>query len=582
MLKEFNAATDKWIPCTDIHGESAEASLKDVFAPKSDLRSFADTPWGNLPYINLCVCIATDACRPQTPQDIQEYFDDPEKFARHVSAYLDRNKHRFYLTGKHPFLQVACFHLPSLKIESPKHLRKVSEELLKEGKTTSQLREKTAETIKTPSQVTRALLKSQVQGCNKKTLEPKNEKPGLVGKEAENGNTDEKVVAHIQKLQPEVSPIRTTNSGSNGTLNIYLTGRDLIETIICNMIPEESVKTVWPNGFGVPVYLHDTHDHTQMEKTHSELDAGLLGHLVPLTKYLKVLTPEEVKTVLDHQKQPVGDKKKHSEVEFDVNELWMLYNKASAYDFQGELQRVKEHGSGDNTYFFPCANTKAKYTRGIARPNSYLWKEFASLELDRAPLVLSKFKHMNDVQDLKGLTIHAVGMEGSGKVGLVYDEVTYESSLNLDAEALVGFLKSEILYNALQDMKRKADDLSRKLYSAALLLWKGLHNQDLAKVEKNTYGHPFVKEILREYWQRVDSEFKRVSGEITALKSSAQKEELSQDWENKCLKIAGDIVREVKDGSVRRNKAVALTLQKLKLNSRRRKNDGELSVSQEA
>lgn len=520
MLKNFNAVTDKWIPVITDKG-IVLASLEDVFDISFDGKFFSDGAWGGLPYLNLLMVIATDACRPQQVSDIQSYLDDPQAFTNRVRRYLSKNKNRFNLFDRNPFLQIGCYDFKTLSISKPEHIRDARETLLKEGNTTTELRGEIIDNLDSEAKIIQALLKSLVYGCNKKTLIPGNARPKLT-------DSSGKVVGEIVKGQPEVSPIRTTNSGSSGTLNFFVKGNNLIQTVVLNMIPEEIVKPIWPAGFGFPIYLQDTDDHNVMVANHEKLDQSFLGHIVPLTKYLRIFTDEEV-----------ADKK------LDPSKVWVIYSHAVAYDFQGALTRLKESKVTDNTFYGVCKNPKAKYTRGILLPNSYLWKEFAGFDTKFMPKVLDKFKDMTANQKM---TVYAVGMEGTSSAGLVYNEKIYESSLTFDVNELELYAKGELPYTLIHDIGKTSSDISYKLYKAVIAYAKEIYG---SRVETD----PYTEDASRKYWQSLNKQ--SVPYVSRALKGDNT---VRNDWEKLCRETAQGILKDIKDGSVRRNKAIAKAL----------------------
>jgi hypothetical protein len=297
------------------------------------------------------------------------------------------------------------------------------------------------------------------------------------------------------------------------------------------MIPEDEIKTIWPLGFGKPVYLQDTDDHDKMARDHKDLDSSFLGHLVPLTKYIRVLTDVEV-----------------TNKKLDPSRAWVVYSHAVAYSFQGALEALKTAGVPDNNYYAELSNPKAKYTRGIVKPNSSLWKEFAGFNLQKLPKVLLKFGQMTVKENV---TIHSTGMEGSGSAGLVYNEKLYESCITLEGSALKEYANGGSAFLSFQRLGEIASDVSSKLFYAVLSYAKDLYG--------SKYDcEPYTEEASRIYWHNLDKEAHQYVRRILAGDPTAEK-----GWNSLCLETAEDIVRDIKDGSVRRNKAVAKALKKL-------------------
>lgn len=521
-MNNFNAVTEKWIPVISAHGLEY-VSLLDIFRGGVDYPALSEGPWGGLPYLNLLIVIATDACRPQSISDIQGYLDNSKTFSDVVKQYLIKHTDRFNLYGKNPFLQIGCYHFDSLSLSKPEHIRDAEETLLLEGFTTTKLRDNTLVGLKTGSAIVRALLKSLVYGCNKKTLIPGNARPNLT-------DSSGTIVGTIKEGQTKISPIRSTNGGTSGTLNIYVQGKNLAETIILNMISEDEVKKIWPAGYGLPIYLQDTDDHNKMVADHAKMDESFLGQLVPLVKYLRILTDEEV-----------------SNKKLDTSKVWVIYNHAEAYDYQKALTVVKDTIGSDTTYYVKLSNKKAKYTRGIIRPNSYLWKEFAEFNLSQMPLVLAKFSQLN-VSGL--LTIHAVGIEGSATAGLAYNDTLYES--NVSFPKISDFVTGQGLFNLIKEIGQISSDISSKLYFGVVVFAKEISGD---KCDTDLY----TEEAIRVYWQLLDKAANKfISQATTDIKKEAE------NWKRYCYSSARSILEDIKDGSVRRNKAIAKALLKLK------------------
>jgi hypothetical protein len=520
MLKNFNAVNEKWIPVISPIG-SELASLKDIFNSSSNYISFSDGAWGGLPYLNLLIVIATDACRPQTVEDIQSYLDDQDAFFKTVNKYLIKHTDRFNLFDRNPFLQIGCYDFNTLKLSEPEHIRDAEDMLLKEGETTSDLRGGAQVHLDCEAKIVQALLKSLVYGGNKKTLIKGNARPNLT-------DSSGKIVGSIEKGQPEVSPILTTNSGSSGTINIFVQGSDLIQTIVLNLISEDVVKQTWVKGFGCPIYLSDTNDHNNMVSNHEELDHTFLGHLVPLIKYLRILTDAEA----------IAKK-------LDPKKVWIIYNHAVAYDFKGALENLKKSVGSDKHYYTELSNPKAKYTRGILKPNSYLWKEFAEFNLKLIPKVLEKFIALKANNTT---IINAVGMECSGTAGLVYNEKLYESNLTLEKGVINDYMIGGFFFQILQNMGKVSFEISSKLYCAVISYAKDLYGD---KCDCD----PYTDEALRFYWEMLNNHSR-----YFIAKAQKNAPRIKEDWEEFCKETARDILRGIKDGSVRRNKAIAKAL----------------------
>jgi hypothetical protein len=523
MLKNINAVQDPWVPVMTSK-EIRLVSLLEIFDSSAGCVALSEGLWGSLPYLNLLIAIATDACRPQTVSDIQAYLDNPDKFAARVRRYLVTLLDRFDLFGKNPFLQAGCYDFATLRTSKPEHIRDALDMLATEGATTTELRDSRIPEVADGALILQLLLKSLVYGGNKKTLIPSSIRPNLIDAL---GN----VVGTITEGQPAVSPIRTTNSGSSGTLNIYVQGSSLIRTIILNLIPENEVCTIWRSGFGKPIYLQDTNDHTKMVAKHKSLDASFLGHLVPLTKYLRILTDAEA-----------------AAKGMDTGRVWMVYNHATAYNFQEALQNLKTAGVTDTTYYAALSNPKAKYTRGILRPNAYLWKELAEISLKQIPKVLTKFSQLT-VPDL--VTIVAVGMEGSGSAGLVYNEQLSESFLSLSGDDLTKYVTGSDAFDRLHNIGAVSMEISSQMFFAVLTYAKELFGESCD-------CDPYTESASRAYWSRLST-----IAQVFISKVMAGDPAAAQEWRMCCRDTARSIILDVKDGSVRRNKAVTRALKKI-------------------
>jgi hypothetical protein len=269
-----------------------------------------------------------------------------------------------------------------------------------------------------------------------------------------------------------------------------------------------------------------------MVANHKDLDMSFLGQLVPLIKYLRILDEAEVASKkLDHEK------------------VWIIYSHAVAYDYKGALESLKISGMSDKHYYVEISNPKAKYTRGVLKPNSYLWKEFAEFNIKTIPKVLEKFITLK--VDNK-ITINAVGMEGSGSSGIVYNEKLYESNLTLDEGMINDYVNGGFLFQTFENMGKISSDVSSKLYYAVISYVKDLYGD-------RSDCDPYTNEAARFYWETLNK-----ASRCFIDRAQKNDQKLKDDWEEFCKETVRNILKDIKDGSVRRNKAIAKALLKIK------------------
>ncbi|NLB63796.1 MAG: type I-E CRISPR-associated protein Cse1/CasA [Fibrobacter sp.] len=530
MDKNFNVSEQGWIPCTEISGGDYLASLQDVFS-KGHKLVLAGTPWEQLPILKLLIAVSTAALRPQSNEDIWEYINDPDKFLPQIRNYLKKHRDAFNLFSEtKPFMQVN-FVKKHYELKGKGFKRRETHLLYtREGNTTVEIKTPLEEEISLP-QLVLLLLRSQLTGCNMKHGASRPGGPELIPSGV------------VVGLEPSLPVYLSTNGGSTSTLNISVQGENLLNTMFYNMIGESHIKSVYPRGFGKPLWEYDVWtDHSKMLDVAEELTTTFLGRMLPLQKFIWIdpIKPEE-----------------------------MIYSATEGLDYQQYLDELKESTSGngyDKSYFLPNLDTKAKATLAAYNSGSSLWQEYAALDVVKhTPLVFEKFRAGSP----KVLTYGAAMDTGRPAMGLVTQEKELSSMVEWPEDGLASFIKGdwsfEVLINEAEKVATGKTDKKKRFYS----LNQAIRNfcEGINLHAKSDARSSIRDRLMRQYWEQLNGVFPRYM-----LKFDTEEvESISDSWESECLEIARDLMKSLLDGSPRRNKAVIRALSGL----RKEKKDGK-------
>lgn len=509
MNKNINAVIDKWIPVLD-----GKASLLDIFKNEEGSSFLSGNSWERIPVLNLLVCIATAATRPKTNSDILSFLNDRDYFCDKVKEYLDEWEDSFWLHHEfYPLFQVA-FMDSNYPLEGKGFTRRhVSDLIFGEGQKTVALRTGSdPDAIISPEDTLLALLNSQVIGGNMKYGFKKPGGPNLIPS------------GQVQGFQTAVPVTISTNGGSTSTLNLRVTSKNLIETIILNMISEEDIKTVFGvYGFGHPYWEYDVWtDHKKMLGVSDKLTESFLGRLIPITKFLWV------------------DPDKTQEI---------MYADAEGLDYQPYTAFLKET-TCESTYYFPNKDTKAKASLKAFDPDSYLWQDFASLDIGHdCPLVLKKFKLDYDYSDI--ITVDASALQVSNSMGLVSKVNVMLSSVTwfngCISKYINGNVKLDQHINIAKDICFSNKDKPQWNIGGALHILAKELNLD----SKGSTFEGLKDSIRKGYWLILDREFPLFLKDIDNPNTL-------QEWKNFCEETAKRLIMNLSDSGSRRNRAVVI------------------------
>ena len=102
----YNLVDEPWIPVLMQSGENRSVSLGDIFADTDgQIADLALNPYERVAVFRLLLCIAQAATEMQSERD---WFEAKETIGPASAKYLEKWHDRFYLFGRHAFLQVDC------------------------------------------------------------------------------------------------------------------------------------------------------------------------------------------------------------------------------------------------------------------------------------------------------------------------------------------------------------------------------------------------------------------------------------------------------------------------------------------
>lgn len=517
-MKNINAVEDPWILVSSGE-EISEASIRNIFQAESKISGLAEGYWKGIAPLRLLVAIAMSALKPKNDDEIIGYLDNLPDFCEKIQKYLDQWKDSFWLFHKEkPFLQVAFLKTdyPFQDSNSKGFSRKATNELvLSEGLKTAELRSPSSKNpTETLSGILRALLYSQILGGNMKY--------GI----SRPGGPELKPKGQVKAFQSIPSISLTTNGGSTSTLNIHpYDPYNLLISIILNMLSQETTD-LWSMGIGKPLWEYCIwNDHEQFLKNTPILESSFLGRIVPINKFIWI-DPEAPNQ--------------------------MVYSDAEGINYLEPLLNLKLTGKRDQSYYLPSPKPRkgalaGKATLGYLKENSFLWKEFATLDTSvDIPEVLKKFQILKKFKNK--IIISATTLNCSGSRGLVYGEKIIVSSLSWNLNDLKDYLKGNL--GILNSMVEKAEEV--KLYNATFKFNIELGLDPDSKTAKGN-----TNQVSSYYWSHLNSEFQYFLNKIN-------EPETNNDWNLFIKKTAIDALHTLKDSDPRRNKAVVRAIKVLK------------------
>ncbi len=246
----FNLIEEPWIPVV----ESGLASLTDIFSnPK--YRALGGNPVEKIAITKLLLAIAQAT---YTPADDDEWDQlSQEEFGKKVLAYLDKWRHKFWLYGDKPFLQVPAMDKATIKPCS---------ELVPQFSTGNT-------TVLTQSNIARELSDAQ-----KAILVVSIMSFALGGK-----NIDHNIV-----LSPGYQKTRSAkiapSMGYLGYLHSFVTTKYLRETIWINLLSEKNISAL-PNIKVIGIAPWEQMPAGEDDGIARALKKSYMGRLVPLSRF---------------------------------------------------------------------------------------------------------------------------------------------------------------------------------------------------------------------------------------------------------------------------------------------------------
>ena len=250
VSNRFNLIEEPWIPVVEL----GLASLKDIFGnPK--YRALGGNPVEKIAITKLLLAIAQAT---YTPADDDEWDQlSQEEFGKKVLAYLDKRRHKFWLYGDKPFLQVPAIGKASIKPCS---------ELVPQFSTGNT-------TVLTQSNIARELSDAQ-----KAILVV-----SMMGFALSSKNTDNSIVLSPRYKKSKSAKI-APSMGYYGYLHSFVTTKYLRETIWINLLSKKDISAL-PNINVIGTAPWEQMPTGEDDDIAQALKESYMGRLVPLSRF---------------------------------------------------------------------------------------------------------------------------------------------------------------------------------------------------------------------------------------------------------------------------------------------------------
>ncbi len=264
MENRFNLIDEPWIPIADI----GRVGLKDLFI-HPEFRTLGGNPVQKVAIMKLLQALAQAAT---TPRDMDEWQQRGWRgMADRICSYLEQWHERFYLYGKHPFLQ-----LPAISQAAIKSFATVLPDVAT-GNTTVLTQSQVEKPLDDGEKALLLLTQMSFALGGKKTDNSRVLTPSYRGKSNDKGKPS------TGKPGPSVAHM--------GMLHNYCLGTSLLESVWLNLFTEAEINglTIYPNGLGVAPW--EQMPQGEDCEVARQLKGSLMGRLVPLCRFC-LLTDE--------------------------------------------------------------------------------------------------------------------------------------------------------------------------------------------------------------------------------------------------------------------------------------------------
>lgn len=247
-INRYNLVDEPWIPIVG----STPVSLRQLFTERG--LELAGNPIQRIALLKLLLAIAQAAW---TPEDDEAWrLLGIDGMAKHCLDYLDQWRHKFWLYGSEPFLQ-----MPAIKKAAKKTFGEVMPEIAT-GNTTRF----------TQSHVEKALADDQLAVLIVTLMGF-----ALGGK---NVDTISLSLGHTKKKSGKAG----THLGHKGYLHHFLKGRDFQESLWFNLLTLDSIKKIgYRNNIGIPPW--EKMPEGEICPRAKSLMNSFMGRLVPLSRF---------------------------------------------------------------------------------------------------------------------------------------------------------------------------------------------------------------------------------------------------------------------------------------------------------
>lgn len=290
----MNLTTEAWIPIVWNEGKPGTVSLREAFERGHEIRDLAVRPHERIALMRLLICIAQAAL--DGPTDYDDWKACPPRIVPSALEYLDHWRHAFELFGNgQRFLQVANLKKPA---------KKSNEDENDEGSPTSKLDLALATGNNSTlfdnaggsqrsfgdGQVAVALLAFQCfSPC------------GTIGVALWNGSPTVGWSSY-----PKVKPGQSAHAPclSGNMLHSYLRGRNLLDSLHCNLITKEQVEGFCGHdAWGKPEWESVPLDPTDKGAVQNAT-SSYLGRLVPLSRTIQLADDRRSMTLANGLEYP--------------------------------------------------------------------------------------------------------------------------------------------------------------------------------------------------------------------------------------------------------------------------------------
>ena len=258
MANRFNLIDEPWIPIADV----GRASLGQLFA-NPDYRGLGGNPVQKIALMKLLLAIAQAATTPDNESGWQALSE--ADLAGNCLAYLKQWRHRFYLYGDEPFLQ-----MPAIVRAEIKSYGTVQAEIAT-GNTTVLSQGQQERKLDDADKALLLLVQMGFALSGKKTDNSVVLSPGYTGKQNDKG----------KPASGKTGP----SMGFMGLLHNLVLGETLWQTLKLNLLSKEDIdqSALYPAGLGdAPWQIMPQGEYCDIARRHQQ---SLMGRLLPFSRF---------------------------------------------------------------------------------------------------------------------------------------------------------------------------------------------------------------------------------------------------------------------------------------------------------